>query len=349
MLREGITHALTWADKTMSVIRTRQLEACEQRLLRLPTASIFSDQSETLAESLWRISNDGQEHPRQQRLHTAAELRAELIIQLPAEAALLTFQEEQLVERLLSLGGQCELMDWDEVDAAESLVRRLWCTISQQEDRIQLHLPQELMTPLMLVTSSRQHTELRAQLMECTTQIRAMLYLNGLLCSSQAMSLLRETVLHGTYADDETLALRYLRNAFDYVYDPSGEMLLLHPGLADPDRLLHGRRADVAGQFTRMLDEEQYRQAAAGMLLEEMPSYNMMLGLLQEAVRPELSPEDAVEDLRMLAKQGVSLHGMCEVLSSMLIMQPTAAMLQGVRLLHDLTPRWGTMRAGVMM
>lgn len=36
MLRESYGHALTWADKTMSVIRTRQLEACEQRLMKLP-------------------------------------------------------------------------------------------------------------------------------------------------------------------------------------------------------------------------------------------------------------------------------------------------------------------------
>lgn len=52
MLREGNTHALTWADKTMSVIRTRQLEACEQRLLRLPTSGLFSKDGERLAEAL---------------------------------------------------------------------------------------------------------------------------------------------------------------------------------------------------------------------------------------------------------------------------------------------------------
>lgn len=348
MLREGNTHALTWADKTMSVIRSRQLEACEQRLLRLPTTGLFSDRSETLAEALWRISNDGQEHPQQQRLHTARELQADVIIQLPAEAALLTFPEEQLVERLLSLGGEADLLDWDEVDAAESLVRRLWCTISQQDDRTLIHMPQELITPLMLIGGSKAHAELRAHLMDCTAHIRAMLYMNGMLCADQAMSLMRESVLADTYANSEVLAMRYLRNAFDYVYDSEGGMLLLHPGLADPERVLHGRKASVAGRFTMMLDEHQLRQAANGIMMEEMPLYDMMYGLLSDAVRPELTAEDAVEDLRMLAKQGVSLQGMNEVLSSMLIMQPTASMLDGVKLLHNLTPRWGTMHSGVI-
>lgn len=270
------------------------------------------------------------------------------MIQLPAEAALLTFAEEQLVERLLSLGGSADLLDWDEVDAAESLVRRLWCTISQQEERTLIHLPQELLTPLMLVSGSKQHAELRAHLMDYTAHIRAMLYMNGVLCADQALSLMRESVLADTYADSEALALRYLRNAFDYVYDDEGGMLLLHPGLADPERVLQGRKASVAGRFTLVLDETQLRQASGGIMLEEMPLYDMMYGLLQDAVRPELSAEDAVEDLRMLAKQGVSLQGMREVLATMLIMQPTASMLDGVKLLHDLTPRWGSMRSGVI-
>lgn len=300
------------------------------------------------AEELWRISYDAQEHPVSWQLHTARELQAQLIIQLPAEAALLTPQEEQLVERLLSLGGDADLLDWDEIDAAESLVRRLWCTITRGEDRTVLHMPPELITPLMLIMSSKAHAEIRAWLTTFNSQIRAMLYLHGLLHIAQPLSLLRESVLRDTYADDETLALRYLRSAFDYGYDARGEMLLLHPGLADPERLLHGASSVTAGQFRLAMDEATCHQAAAGILLEEQPLYDRMRGLLEGAVRPELSEDDAVEDLRMLAKQGVSLKGMQEVLDTLLIMQPTAAMRDAVTLLHDLTPRWGTMHTGVV-
>ena len=50
----------------------------------------------------------------------------------------------------------------------------------------------------------------------------------------------------------------------------------------------------------------------------------------------------------MLAKQGVSLQEMNEVLSSLLTVQPTRDMLEGVRQLYQQTPRWGTMSAAMV-
>ena len=73
-----------------------------------------------------------------------------------------------------------------------------------------------------------------------------------------------------------------------------------------------------------------------------------MSRLLLGAVRPEIIVPEAVEDLLMLAKQGVSLAEMNDVLSSLLTVRPTGAMLEGVRQLYLMTPRWGTMRAGVV-
>ena len=58
--------------------------------------------------------------------------------------------------------------------------------------------------------------------------------------------------------------------------------------------------------------------------------------------------EEAVEDLRMLAKQGVSLAEMNDVLASLLTVQPTMGMLSGVQQLYMMTPRWGTMRSGAL-
>ena len=58
------------------------------------------------------------------------------------------------------------------------------------------------------------------------------------------------------------------------------------------------------------------------------------------AVRPEITPEDAVEDLIILAKQNVPFADMREVFSAMLIMQPTREMLKALKDLSDLIPRW---------
>lgn len=50
----------------------------------------------------------------------------------------------------------------------------------------------------------------------------------------------------------------------------------------------------------------------------------------------------------MLAKQGVSLEEMNEVLSSLLLVLPTPAMLEGVRMIYQQTPRWALMKSAVM-
>ena len=43
MLRKGNTRPFHWADKTMSVLRANQLEACEKDLAGLPSFSLFDN------------------------------------------------------------------------------------------------------------------------------------------------------------------------------------------------------------------------------------------------------------------------------------------------------------------
>ena len=65
-----------------------------------------------------------------------------------------------------------------------------------------------------------------------------------------------------------------------------------------------------------------------------------MLSVLQGATRPEITPEDAVEDLIILVKQEVPWKDMLEVLSSLLICQPTPEMRFALKDLSDRVPRW---------
>ena len=342
MLRESNIQPLTWADKTMSVLRARQLEACEERLSALPDFGLFSGCDDGRVEELYAASYDAQEHPVATRLHTTQSLRAQVISSLPAEAALLTFEEHMLLERLLVLDGTCELMEWEETGAAEGLVRRLWCTISREEERIFVHLPRELLIPLTLIVSSRAHEELREKLIRFDDTVRALLYIGGLMHAQEPLNRLMQDVLHGTYADSLPLAQRFLRCEYDYTYDRHGDMLLLHPGLAEPERML-GQADPWTGLMD--MDEETLHGAMAGIFPEEKPLFQQMYGLLTGALRPEITEEEAVEDLRMLAKQGVSLREMNEVLATLLTVQPTPAMLAGVKQLYQRTPRWGTLCA----
>ena len=91
MLRETNVQRLHWADKTMSVIRQEQLEACEKRLSALPTKTVFDICDDLHTEEIWQCSYDAQEHPHMDALHTYKALRAQVLGRLAAEAALLFF------------------------------------------------------------------------------------------------------------------------------------------------------------------------------------------------------------------------------------------------------------------
>ncbi len=343
MLRQTNVQRLHWADKTMSVIRQEQLEACEKRLSALPKATVFELADDLHTEEVWQCSYDAQEHPQMNELHTVKGLRAEVLARLPAEAALLSVEEHLLVERLISLGGRAELIDWEETAAAESLVRRLWCTITRENSRTVVHMPDSLVTPLTLTLSSHAHQELRDRLMQHDSVIRALLYIGGLLHYEEPLNHLLSDVLRDSYACDPALAMRYLRTAYDYTYDKRGDMLLLHPGLADPEHLM--RQYCPTQEFALELSEATMRGAIEGILPEEEPLFDRLYGLFVGATRPELTPEGAAEDLLMLAKQGVSLTEMQEVLGTLLSVQPTMEMRAAVDLVYAQTPRWGLMRS----
>ena len=63
--------------------------------------------------------------------------------------------------------------------------------------------------------------------------------------------------------------------------------------------------------------------------------------------RPEWEAEDAADDLRFLAKQGVSLANMAEVMGTMICVRPTLAMNTALKRLYESTPHWIGMTANL--
>ena len=339
MLREGNVHSLHWADKTMSILRERQLEASAARIAAYPAKGLFNGCDDLMVEELWKHTYDALENPNPTRLHTTRGLRRLVLAQLPAEAALLSVEEHELIERIFALGGEAELFT-EEISAGESLMRRMWGTIRREDDRLILTLPQELLSPLQLIFQTPTHEAIRERLMHFDFFIGSMLHIGGFLHYEAPLRHLLSDVVAGTYADQHTLALRYLRSAYDYIYDRHGSMILLHPGLAEPDKFIYGSLP-----YVRPLPETdagRRRYAMLGLLPEEEDIYNTMFGLLAGAVRPELTEDMAVRDLMILAKQSVSVQEMREVLSSMLTVCPTPAMLDGLDRIIARTPRWRT-------
>ena len=341
MLRQGNTHPYHWADKTMSVLRANQLEACEKDLAGLPCRCLFdTDCTDADAEAFYQMSF----FPREDRdsgriiLHTVEQLRVRVLSSFAPELALLSSEEHDLMVRMVLFGGKLALHDWDDLIPARSMVRRLWCRTSMEDGIRILHMPHQLCASALLLLAGEGHKKIRDAVEQVQESIDNSLYLMGMTQASGPMLHL-QTLLKDTYAENRPdLIERFLFSGFDYIFDGTGRLILIHPGLADPEGMLDSLPA-VSGACQEMTGSA-LRDASASIGDLESPLYEQMLFSVADAVRPELTPEDAVEDLIILAKQDVPYADMKEVLSSMLVSIPTAEMLSALRDLSDRIPRW---------
>ena len=148
MLREGMLHA-DWCDRTMSMMREKQFEACERRLFAHPGICLFSPEATELdVPLLLECSYEEKE----QRLVSLAELRARVMVRLPLEVLYTGVNEMQMLERLLINDGEMLITDWDDIGAAEALVRRLWCGFRAEGEEWKLILP-NVISPLTVQAS----------------------------------------------------------------------------------------------------------------------------------------------------------------------------------------------------
>ena len=172
MQRESNVQTLNWADKTMSVLRLQQLEACEKRLSACLSFGLFSDCDDVRVEELWETSYEAGEQGVLTELHTTEGLQQRVLAQLPQEAALLSVEEHLLVERMLLFDGEAELLDVEEAAAAESLLARMWCYLRKEDDRFILCLPEALREPLLTAMESPAHEKTRERLFRYDATIR---------------------------------------------------------------------------------------------------------------------------------------------------------------------------------
>ena len=345
MLREVGTHA-EWMEMTMSMMREKQFEACERRLFAYPGVGLFADEAAQLdAQALLEGSYDDLRGMSGHCLIRLEDLRARVLERLPLEALYISVAEMQLLEKLLINDGQWLLGDWDDLGAAESLVRRLWCSFHADGDDWFLVLPKALHEPLSLAVSQPEAPQIRDRLFRFDATIHGLLYIAGLLHSSQPMGVFMREVMRREDETSLSLARRYLQASFEYVTDASGDLILLHPGLADPYRLVSNQPAD--GIFTLQLSQEMIAGGMNGILPEEIPLHEQLCGALNGALRPEYELGEAAEDLRMLAKQGVSLSEMEAVMASMLTTLPTPRMKDALRQLYLCTPHWMGLRSAI--
>ncbi len=357
MLRESFIHGEAF-DMTMSMLRAKQFEACERRLHACPQKALFStDATDADAQALLVASFDNDSGLSQRRLLTIAELRAAVLSRLPLEAQFLDVDERYLLGLLVTYGGELLLDDPDRVGAAESLVRRLWCSVRPEGGKWRLSLPQPLHEPLALALQTFDKSPLWMMLRQFDGAVDSQLYAAGIVHEKQPMALLLGQIIRRDDWIAQEVAHRYLKACFDYVVDYSGELVLLHPGLVDPDGMLRRQlasgvasmeaelvRENIAAGLYCATAEERLVQAlihgSVDMLPEERIPHEHMCAALQDAVRPDYNAEECAEDLRLLVKQGYPLEEIREAMKAMLAVMPAKAMDEALEELYLSTPRW---------
>lgn len=345
LLRTSTYRIDHWCDKIMSVLREQQLEACQERLSGCPEQGIFDDICEDQAQILFRFSFYAKElHA---HLPRAEELKQLVLARLPREACFLSPREDALVKRILVGHGETYITDWDDISAAEALVSRLWCTLQiTPDDTALLRLQTPLITPITEAMLSSLYVRVQEKLFSFDATLHSLLYLSGFLHAEVPMTHFCQVMGKDMDQNTPVFISRYLRAGFDYTETRTGEILLLHPGLADPELLL-SRLSCLEAPETH-LTKEMMLGGMNGILPEEVASCEAMRGALNGAVRPEFDEEEALEDLRMMAKQGANLKEMREVLESMLCVLPTPRMLSALSQLHLQTVRWIGMPSAVL-
>ena len=347
MLRRGEISAFNWPDKTLSVLVRDNLEACEKRLSLLPRVNLWQESDERQTQTHWQLSYDGADFGTLPQLTTLAQLRETVLDRMPAELVLLPMQEYDLIDNLVLGKGRYQLTDWSETAPAESLVRRLWCTVDiQDSDHIVLEMSEPLLSLISVALDAEPHVTLRWQILQFFVGVISAINVYGMIYADDVRDYLYHHILRGNAPRAAHLVDRLLRVEYDYIYNRKGEMVLLHPGLAEPERWLGSLAHIDLHPFTQIDPSEDVPQIILSDA--ERGAAMRVAEALTDAVRPDIPLHTAVEDLRVLAKQAVSDEVMQEVLRSLITVRPNREMRDAIGLLRAVTPGFACVSDRVM-
>ncbi len=328
---------MSWADRTLTVLRMSRLEACEKELAGLGGRGLFdAETTDADAERLFEQSYFAEED-RDVRLHTIEELRTRVLSQFPAEIGLLSEDEFALLMKLTLFGGEMPIFDWNDLPAAISLVRRMWCRALPERGNW-LALPRQIGVSAMLMLTSDEMKKVRDVAASVMDKVDNTLYLVGMMPAEIVIRDLGFQLQGSLAAGKPDLCARMLKASFETMKDRRGKLVLLHPGLAEPRGLPQTERGIHPG-LSQLDLEDLY-----GSLMEvEDPLYDRLLSMIQTLSRPEASAEETVEDLILLAKQGAPVEDMRKVLGARIICLPTEEMVETLREMRERIPRWFTL------
>lgn len=344
MFREINYRHLHWSQKTFTAIRTSEADLYEKRLRALPNTDVFDDScSVTDAEKLFAASFFAVEENVADTLLTAEDIRKKVLRHFPSELSLCSVPEHEMLVRLIFTGGSTSLKTDQDICTAWSLARRLWIRIepAAEDENLRITLPPRILTTAVIILAGDTHRDVRSCVETVDDSVSRTLYLYGFMQVSGPMGHLKQLVYSLMPDIPNYIYDRFFQSSFTCFIGHSGNFLLLHPALAEPESFIVP--GDPMEDAVVNMDPDSIQSVNQQLEAQEQPLYDQLFGLIHNACRPELPPEDAVEDLILLSKQNVPYSGLTEALNNMLAGIASGDMLLALRNIHERIPRWISM------
>ncbi len=323
---------------TMSRIRENEYEAVRKRLGNQSGESIFGKGS---SQCWMKAYQDSYEHAEisGDSWPSLAEVRARVKRQIPAELPLVTEREEALLKRLMLFGGVTPLFSDDEMLAADSLLKRLWCScITRDNGQMLIRLADVLLKPVLTVLADESYTETRTKVYALSATLHSMVYLHGMLYAEPIISHMCSRLLTEHDEKHINLLYRYLKAEFDYCFDSQRNMVLMHPGLIHPERML----ASISNAKFQATDytREMIIGGISELLKEEAAAEEILKNELGFALQPGYNPGMMVNDLKFLIKQGATHDQLSDLISDKLAVRMTPRIENALKRVETDTVRW---------
>lgn len=330
--------SMDWSDKLMMRMEEMRWDAC---LALFPQREPGDGVIETAEsqELMVLCQQHWQNVPFKTDSKTLRKSARQAVVQnLERDADTLSVKERTLLEKILISGGKSALESSVEMEAALTMRMRLWADVGIADGEPWVALDSSLIEPLSAALMRTEHFERRMRIFTFDAMVNGLLYITGFL---EAEVLVQRFIAQVLGEEDSWEARRRARCFMEASYDcvtVSGGMLLVHEGLAAPEKLI--RKMSRSGAQPPEVTPEAMMGSLNGLLPEEAASSERLSLSMQGAMRPEYNTMEATLALRLLTKQGAPFEALKDALMTMLCVMPTRHMLDSLKEMYRSTPRW---------
>ncbi|MBP3427786.1 MAG: hypothetical protein J6M47_05950 [Clostridia bacterium] len=335
MFRQDEVFIGGWQEKTLEFMQKKRFDQMVSQMPPLGAARLEALDGPALQRRIERSWQNIERKP--MRAQQLEQVRRAVMNSMAEQAACLSREEHELVERALILGGSAQIAEQRELEAARALSLRLWGSVGLVSGRPYFEMEIPVARAAARAFAQDRHDRIRQRLDLVHARLHGMLYRVGAMDDRRPQRMIVDVLRSENMGSELSmqLARRYLWAGFDCV-DYSGGVMLLHAALAEPQCLIaDGRRRtslqqmDAAGLW-----------ATEDILPEEIPLQDALERAIAGTLRDGRQNSEVAKTIRFLCKQGAPLRAMEDVLQTSVIVYLTDAMRSALRMMYCLTPKW---------